>query len=205
MTKTVSPYSLHPWHGITQPADFPSTIAMFVEVVPTDVMKYEVDKPSGHLRLDRPQRFSNYCPLPYGFLPQTFCSDEVAKLSEGLASKGDGDPLDVCVLTERPILHGNIILTARPIGGLRLIDRGEADDKIISVLVGDGAFGHIETLSQVPSAMIDRLKHYFLTYKLAPGTKDNPVTIGSVYEQNDAIKVIQASALDYKREYIISV
>lgn len=204
MNNKVSPYSLHPWHGISQPSDFPSTITMFVEVVPTDVMKYEVDKPSGHLRLDRPQRFSNYCPLPYGFLPQTYSSTEVAKLSNGLATKGDGDPLDVCVLTERPILHGNIILTARPIGGLRLIDRGEADDKIISVLAGDGAFGHIETLSQVPTAMIDRLKHYFLTYKLPPGTKDNPVIIGSIYEQSDAIKVIQASVLDYKREFVVS-
>ena len=205
MTTHVSPFALHPWHGITQPADFPATISMFVEVVPTDVMKYEVDKPSGHLRLDRPQRFSNYCPLPYGFLPQTYCDAEVAKQSHGLASRGDGDPLDVCVLTERPIVHGNIILTARPIGGLRLIDRGEADDKIIAILAGDGAFGNIETLSQVPTAMVDRLRHYFLTYKLAPGTTENPVTIGAVYEKEDALKVIRASVVDYKNEFSINL
>src|SRR5262249_61054959 len=81
-----------------------------------------------------------------------------------------GDPIDICVLTERPINHGSIILRARPIGGLRLFDRHEADDKLIGVLVNDAAYGAYTELSQVPRPLIDRLRHYFLTYKQFPRT-----------------------------------
>ena len=110
-------------------------------------MKYELSKASGHLRLDRPQRFSSFPPTLYGFIPQTYCGEEVAALCEtrtGATSgtiRGDGDPLDVCVLTEKAFTHGNFFIRAKPVGGLRMIDGLEADDKIIAVLDNDVAFG----------------------------------------------------------------
>jgi inorganic pyrophosphatase len=99
-------------------------------------MKYEVDKTSGYLRLDRPQRTSATPPTLYGFIPRMHCDVRVAKLSRG-ATRGDGDPLDICVLSERPVVHNEIIVPARVIGGLELNDGGEADDKIIAVIEND--------------------------------------------------------------------
>ena len=129
---------------------------MFVEIVPTDTVKYEVDKASGHLKLDRPQQFSNLCPAPYGFVPRTWCRTRVAALAMEATGRqgvvGDGDPVDICVLTERPINHGALLLRARPIGGLRLFDRSEADDKLVGVLIDDPAYGACTELTQVPRA-----------------------------------------------------
>jgi inorganic pyrophosphatase len=156
----------HPWHGIPVGADAPVIVNAFIEIVPADTVKYEIDKASGHLKIDRPQRFSNVCPAPYGFVPQTWCRDGVAALAMRQTGRtgivGDGDPLDICVLTERPINHGSIILRARPIGGLRLFDRREADDKLIGVLIDDPAYGAFRDLADVPTALVDRLRHYFL-------------------------------------------
>ncbi len=198
---TKNPSSVaHPWHGVEQSKKFPSEVVVFVEVIPTDVMKYEIDKDSGLLKIDRPQRFSNYCPAPYGFLPKTYSGDKVASFSKA-ATKGDGDPLDFCVITERPIVHGNILLKARPIGGIRIIDKGEADDKLLGVLDGDGAYYNTASIEDLPGSILDRLKHYFMTYKLAPGETKNPVKIEEIYGQKEAISIIEASVLDY-REYI---
>src|SRR4051812_22603230 len=90
-------YKPHPWHGIS-PGDLaPAAVQCFVEVVPSDTVKYEIDKVSGYLRVDRPQKYSNVCPALYGFIPQTYCGDSVAALSEektGLPLVGDGDPVD---------------------------------------------------------------------------------------------------------------
>lgn len=80
---------------------------------------------------------------------------------------GDGDPLDICVLSEKSIPHSDILLTASPIGGLSLADGGDADDKIIAVMRDDAVYGNFTDISQCPAALLDRLKHYFLTYKKA--------------------------------------
>jgi inorganic pyrophosphatase len=89
-------------------------------------VKYEVDKLSGHLRVDRPQKYSALCPALYGFVPRTLCGDAVGAFAASRAARvdvaGDGDPMDVCVLTEREINRGGIIVTARPIGGFRMFD-----------------------------------------------------------------------------------
>ena len=91
-------FQAHPWHGVSPGEDAPEAVNAYIEIVPTDVVKYELDKPSGHLRVDRPQRFSSMCPSLYGFIPQTYCGDEVAALCAqrvGLTGiKGDGDPMD---------------------------------------------------------------------------------------------------------------
>ncbi len=197
-------YSLtlaHPWHGITPGENAPDILNVFVEMVPTDTVKYEIDKYTGHLKVDRPQKFSNVCPSLYGFVPQTICREEVAKFTmERTGEKnieGDNDPLDICVLTERPINHGSVIVTAIPIGGFRLFDGGEADDKIIAVLENDAAYSGYNDLADVPSAIVDRLRHYFLTYKQSPDSNHVPITISHVYGRSEAHEVIRRSMVDY--------
>jgi inorganic pyrophosphatase len=198
-------FQAHPWHGVSPGDDAPHTVTAYIEIVPTDAVKYELDKETGILRLDRPQQFSSQCPTPYGFIPRTFCGAQVAKRAAERTSlkdiQGDGDPLDICVLTEKVITSGNLLVRAVPIGGLRMIDGSEADDKIISVLESDLAYGEIQHLAQSPRAMVDRLKHYFLTYKQIPGEGRRKVEIAEVYDRPEALEVIRRSMKDYQRLY----
>src|SRR5258706_4496319 len=152
----------HPWHGLSVGPDAPRVVNAYIEITPFDLMKYEVDKASGYLRVDRPQRTSSQPPALYGFIPRTYCAERVAAMAPG-ASKGDGDPLDICVLSERPIDKSEIIVPARVIGGLQMLDRGEADDKIIAVLVGDYMWGSANDLADVPPVLAERLHHDFST------------------------------------------
>lgn len=194
-------FKAHPWHGIPAGPEVPNVVTVYVEIVPTDTVKYEIDKASGHLKVDRPQMFSNVCPTLYGFIPQTYCGDRVAALAGSQGDhrvvEGDGDPLDICVLTEKTFSHGDFLLQAVPVGGLRLIDRGQADDKIIAVLKGDAAFGHACEIEDLPPALIERLKHYFLTYKRPPGATDAVIDIAAVYGRTQAYEVIEKSREDY--------
>jgi len=198
-------FQAHPWHGVSPGEDAPQVVTAFIELVPTDAVKYELDKETGILRLDRPQRFSSQCPTPYGFIPRTFCGPQVAKrAAERTGHKdiqGDGDPMDICVLTEKVITSGNLLVRAVPIGGLRMIDGKEADDKIIAVLESDLAYGEIQHLAQSPRAMVDRIKHYFLTYKQIPGEGKRQVEIAEVYDRPEALEVIRRSMKDYERLY----
>lgn len=193
-------HKAHPWHGIeTYTSD--SAINAFIEIVPSDTVKYEIDKESGYLMIDRPQKFSNIVPALYGFVPKTYCDKKVAELCmqstkmEGIV--GDGDPLDICVLTERDVTHGDILVKARPIGGFRMIDGGEADDKIIAVLDNDEIYDWND-ISECPIPLLNRLKHYFLTYKQDPNKDSQPCLIPEVYGTHEAKKVIEASVEDYK-------
>ena len=198
-------FRAHPWHGVSIGAQAPEVVTAYIEIVPTDTVKYEVDKVSGYLKDDRPQRFSNYCPVYYGLVPQTYCSDGVAALFAARTKRtgivGDGDPLDICVLTEKTIPHSDILLTALPIGGFSLADGGEADDKIIAVMKDDATYGGYTDISQVPLARLDRLQHYFLTYKSAPGSIHHKVEITSIYDREEALKVIRVSHADYKAKF----
>jgi inorganic pyrophosphatase len=133
-----SAFRAHPWHGVELGAGAPAIVTAYIEIVPTDTVKYEIDKATGLLKVDRPQRFSNVCPTLYGFLPRTLCADRVGAYCGEQTGRtgivGDGDPMDVCVLTEKSIGHGDLLVQAIPIGGLRMIDANEADDKIIAVM-----------------------------------------------------------------------
>lgn len=197
-------YKSHPWHGVSIGDDAPETMSCFIEMVSTDTVKYEVDKDSGYLRLDRPQKYSNTVPALYGFLPQTYSGDGVAEISNQKLErddiKGDGDPVDVCVLTEKTITHGDIIVNVKPIGGFRMIDSGQADDKIIAVLAYDAVYGNIQDISELPSLVVERLRHYFLTYKDLPGEKRN-CEITHVYDADEAKFIIETSMKDYDNKF----
>lgn len=198
-------FQAHPWHGVSANADPQQTLSAYIEIVPTDAVKYELDKSSGHLRVDRPQRFSSMCPTLYGFIPQTFCGEEVGALCAertGLTGiQGDGDPMDICVLTEKAFAHGSFLLRAKPIGGLRMIDGQQADDKILAVLDSDVAYGHIEDIAGCPVGLVDRLKHYFLSYKQLPGEAPRRVEIADVYDRAEAWDVIARSVRDYRARF----
>ncbi len=197
-------YKSHPWHGIDIGEDSPNIVSTFIEVIPSDTVKYEVDKVSGYLKIDRPQKFSNIVPAMYGFVPQTLCKDKVAQYCMQQTGRkniiGDDDPLDICVLTEREVTHGNIIVPAVPIGGFRMIDGGEADDKIIAVLKSDEIYGHWKDISDIPDMILQRLQHYFLTYKQLPG-EDPKCEITHTYGCEEAHEVIRRSQEDYNKKY----
>ena len=186
----------HPWHGLEVGPDPPSIVHAFIEITPIDQVKYESDKTTGYLRVDRPQRTSSLPPSLYGFIPRTFCAERVGGLSSS-SRKGDGDPLDICVLSERPINRSEVILNARVIGGIHMVDHGEADDKIIAVLQNDAVYGNAGDIGAIPDILVERLRHYFATYKLIPG-EESRVLIEKVYGCDHARKVIEAAIEDYE-------
>ena len=196
-------FKAHPWHGIPIGDGAPQLINAFIEIVPTDTVKYEIDKLTGYLKVDRPQRYSNVVPALYGFIPQTYCGDKIGEYCSQKTGKsgivGDGDPLDICVLTEKEILHGDIIMSVIPIGGFRMIDKNEADDKIIAVLKGDAVYGEWKDISDCPPSVVERLRHYFLTYKYIPGQEEsNKCEITHIYGCEEACEIIKISRYDYK-------
>jgi inorganic pyrophosphatase len=185
----------HPWHGLEAGPRPPGILQAFIEITPFDLVKYEVDKRSGYLRVDRPQRGSSQPPALYGFIPRTYCGARVRKLSPR-ARRGDGDPLDICVLSERAITRGEILVRARVVGGLQMVDAGEADDKIIAVLDNDYVYGGARDVRDLPGILVERLQHYFETYKLVP---DRPASarIDRVYGRAHAERVVEAAIRDY--------
>lgn len=197
-------YKSHPWHGVFIGAEAPEVLTAFIEMVPTDTVKYEIDKDSGYMRIDRPQKYSNVVPALYGFVPQTFCGDLVGAYCMEKTGrkevKGDGDPIDICVLTEKTIAHGDILVYARPIGGFRMIDGNQADDKIIAVLANDVVYSNYKDLCDCPPFVIERLKHYFLTYKDMPG-EPKDTEIPQTYGVEEAHEVLRRSIADYQKRF----
>ncbi len=199
-------YRSHPWHGVPMGDNAPEVLTSYIEIVPTDAMKYELDKETGILKVDRPQKYSNICPALYGLIPQTYCGKKVGELcGQKLGKKGiigDGDPLDICILSEKRIERGDILVDAIPIGGFRTVDKMEADDKIIAVLKGDLVYGQIQTIQQCPPNLIERLRHYFLTYKDCPGeSNERHMDIKAVYGREEAHEVIEAATQDYRETF----
>lgn len=197
-------FKAHPWHGIETGQEAPTIVTAYIEIIPSDTVKYEVDKPTGHLKVDRPQKFSNIVPALYGFIPKTYCKEEIAKFCMEKTGRtgiiGDGDPLDICVLTEHDITHGDIIVQARIVGGFRMIDNNEADDKIIAVLKQDELYTQWNDIHEMPPSIVNRLGHYFLTYKQFPGASQQ-VEIPHVYGREEAYEVVKASQRDYLKYF----
>jgi inorganic pyrophosphatase len=172
---------------------------VFVEITPFDLVKYEVDKTSGFLKVDRAQRTSSLPPALYGFIPQTYAAERVAALMPG-ADGGDLDPLDICVLSERPISRAEVIVGARVVGGIPMIDGGQADDKIIGILRDDPVFGAVREVEDLPEVLVGRLIHYFSTYKLRPECATG-VSVGDPYGRAHAEAVVTASLQDYREHF----
>ena len=189
----------HPWHGLPPGPDPPRVLDAFIELTPFDLVKVEVDKQSGYLRVDRPQPTSSLPPTLYGFVPRTYCGSNVDKLCEP-ASDGDRDPLDICVFSERPINRSEIVVPARVIGGLSTSDHGKADDKIFAVLLNDAIWGDAHDLSALPQTLIERVRHYFATYKATPD-EPSPVDVLEIYDVDRALTVVEASLADYREQF----
>ncbi len=189
----------HPWHGLEVGPQPPSIVNAYIELTPFDRVKYELDKKTGYLQVDRPNRTSSFCPTLYGFIPKTYCGERVKAMMPG-AKSGDHDPLDICVISERPINVSEVILKARIVGGLPMLDNDEADDKIIAVLEADAMWEQAQDISELPTVMVDRLRHYFSTYKmLSPG--DPTVKIDDAYGRDHAEKVVEAALADYEEAF----
>ena len=186
----------HPWHGLAAGPDPPYTVTAFIEITPYDVVKYEVDKSTGFLKVDRPQSGSSSPPVLYGFIPRTFCDVRVAALVDGI-DKSDGDPLDICVISERPIDRVEVLIRARVVGGFQMIDGGEADDKIVAVLDGDLVWDAVNDIADLPAALVTRMEHYFLSYKTIPGVPPT-VSIELIYGAEHAHAVVNAAIGDYE-------
>ncbi len=197
-------YKSHPWHGVDIGKESPQVITSYIEMVPTDTVKYEVDKESGYLKIDRPQKYSNVVPALYGFIPQTYSGQKVAEFCMEKSGKkdikGDSDPIDICVLTEKEITHGDILVRAKPIGGFRMIDGNESDDKIVAVLNNDAVYMGYNDISELPQMVVARLKHYFLTYKDLPGNEAD-VEITDVFGKEEAHEIIIRSLDDYHKRF----
>src|ERR1700733_702435 len=196
----------HPWHGVEIEGNAPGEIHCYIEIVPTDTVKFELDKSTGLLKADRPQKYSNHCPTLYGLIPQTHAGKRVGEYCSKKTGRpgilGDNDPLDICILTEKPILRGDILVTAKPIGGIRAIDGSEADDKIIAVLAGDLIYEHIQDIQDCPENLLERLKHYFLTYKESAeelcSQNKRRMEITHVYNKSEAMELIELAQKDYE-------
>lgn len=189
----------HPWHGLEVGKKPPGLVHAYIEITPFDLVKYEVDKVTGYLRVDRPQRTSSQPPALYGFIPRTYCGNRVGALC-GAGRHGDGDPLDICVISERPITKSEVILNARVVGGVQMIDHGEADDKVVAVLENDSFWGNVTDISELPAVLVERLRHYFSTYKLIP-EEAAQFSVERVYDREYAFRVVAAAIEDYDEAY----
>jgi inorganic pyrophosphatase len=189
----------HPWHGLEIGPNPPQVVHAYIEITPFDLVKYEVEKSTGYLRVDRPQHTSSVPPTLYGFIPRTCCGPRVAAMAP-MTLHGDGDPLDICVISERPITKSEIILNARVVGGMLMVDRNEADDKIIAVLANDSFWDSATDIEDLPKVLVERLHHYFSTYKLRPG-EESSTFIERVYDSKRAWTVVEAAIQDYREMF----
>lgn len=199
LTRVFHRHRPHPWHGLAAGRDPPRYVQAYVELTPFDAVKYEIDKDSGYLRVNRPQRTSSLPPALYGFVPRTCSGDRVAALSPRVR-RGDGDPLDIFVLSERAITRAEVLLSVRVVGGIRTVDGGAADEKVIAVLEGDALWGQAADVRDVPEPLVERLRHYLATYKLVPG-REPEVEVAETYGAARAERVVAAAIEDYAAAY----
>lgn len=173
----------HPWHNVHHGKNAPQTVNAIVEISKGSKAKYEVDKETGLLRLDRVLSTSFMYPINYGFIPQTFA--------------GDGDPLDILVLSQIE-LEPLSIVTANVIGVLRMQDKG-VDDKIISVCTHDPSVNHIKNLEELPAHFIAEIKHFFVRYK---ELENADVQVKEFLNKVQACEIVQQAIADYTRDIL---
>jgi inorganic pyrophosphatase len=173
----------HPWHEVSIGDNPPELVNAIIEIPKGSRAKYEIDKDSGLIKLDRVIYASMYFPLNYGFIPQTLGEDH--------------DPLDVVVLTQVTVVPTTLI-PSRVIGVMRMIDRGEADDKIIAVALQDASVSHIQNVDELPEYFKVELKHFFENYKVLENRK---VVVDEFQSKQKAMEIIDQAIKFYKQEF----
>jgi len=172
---------MHPWHDIPVDASAVATnLPVVVEIPAGSKNKYELDKPTGILKLDRVLYSSVHYPANYGFIPRSYCDD--------------GDPLDVLVLGQEPV-HPLTLIFVRPIGVMHMRDQGKADDKILAVHANDPAVNHIHELSEAPPHAMTEIHRFFLDYKVL---EEKEVVVDPFEGRDRALAVIRQALIDYE-------
>ena len=174
---------MHPVHDIEVPADVATFVPAVIEIPRGSRLKYEIDKPTGLLRLDRVLYSAVHYPANYGFIPRTHADD--------------GDPLDILVLMQEPV-QSLTIVRARALGGLRMVDEHGGDDKIVAVCVDDPAYAHYRDLDELPPHVMRELDRFFRDYKVLEGKQD-AVEVGALYDAARALEVIGEARAAYER------
>ena len=170
-------------HDVSSGNSIPNEINVIIEINKGSKNKYELDKETGLIKLDRVMHTAQDYPFDYGFVPQTHWHD--------------GDPLDVVLLTTYPLIPG-LLVEARPVAVIDMVDGGESDAKIIAVPVGDPRFKNVHSLKDINEHTLKEIEHFFLTYKQV---QKKVVTIDSVRDVEDAKNVIKEGVELYKKEF----
>ncbi len=181
MSKNIS--SINPWHAVPSGRLTPEFINGIIEIPKGSRAKYELDKETGLLKMDRVLYSSVYYPANYGFIPRTYCDDK--------------DPLDILILSQIEVVP-MCLVSAQVIGAMRMIDGGEADDKIIAVAEGDMSVNHINDISELPAHFIRELETFFEDYKKL---ENKSVVIEEFQSKFIALQIVEKSIQDYKEKF----
>ncbi len=175
---------LHPWHGVDPGEQAPRIVNAVIEISQGSRAKYEIDKPSGLLRLDRVIYSSFYYPMNYGFIPRTYGDDK--------------DPLDILVITSLPV-QPLTIMEAKIIGVMQMVDSGDADDKIIAVADKDPSVNHYNNIEELPKHFFDELRHFFEEYKKL---ENKTVIVEEFGDKATALKIVTDAIELYKQTFL---
>lgn len=173
----------NPWHSVSPGSEVPNVVNAIIEIPKGCRAKYELDKESGLLKLDRVLYSSVYYPANYGFIPQSYCDDH--------------DPLDILVISQIECVP-MCIIDAKVIGVMQMIDGGEADDKIIAVAANDMSVNHINDISELPPHFIDEMRHFFEEYKKL---EKKTVVVEEFQNKEKAKQIILQSFEDYRKSF----
>lgn len=175
--------NFHPWHNVSIGINNPQLVNGIIEIPKNCRAKYELDKESGMLILDRVLYSSINYPANYGFIPQTYCDDD--------------DPLDILVLSQIEIVP-MCIVEAKVIGVMRMLDEGEMDDKIIAVAKNDMSVNHINDIAELPPHLVKELRSFFEDYKKL---ENKSVVVEDFQGKETAFKIVKQSMKDYKAKF----
>lgn len=176
-------YVLHPWHGVPYGENAPRFVNAVIEIPQGSRCKYEIDKASGLLKLDRVIYSSFYYPANYGFIPQTYGDDK--------------DPLDILVLTSVPVVPLTL-MSAKVIGVMQMKDNGDADDKIIAVAANDPGVNHYNNIEELPAHFLNEMRHFFEEYKTL---ENKTVTVEVFGDKTNALQIVADGIKCYKETF----
>ncbi len=175
---------VHPWHGVSYGEHAPRVVNAIIEIPQGSRCKYEIDKPTGLLKLDRVIFSSFYYPINYGFIPRTY--------------GGDKDPLDILVITSLPV-QPLTIMDAKVIGVMQMVDQGDPDDKIIAVAANDPGVNHYNNIEELPKHFFDELRHFFEEYKKL---ENKTVVVEDFGDKAKALSIIEEAIEFYKTTFL---